>query len=188
MHSAIRHTEELIELLTKVKTELADEIETLARKMSETLKTGGKIVTMGNGGSAADAQHIAAEFVGRYKLNRRAMPALALNVNTSAITAIGNDFGYDEVFARQIEAFAQQGDLVLAISTSGNSANIIKAVTAARARQCYIAGLLGGSGGKLKELVDLPIVIPSGNTPRIQECHIHIAHIACEIAERENAS
>lgn len=181
------HTDELIAVLSQVKTELAGEIETFARKMTETVSRGGMIIAMGNGGSAADAQHIAAEFVGRYKINRRGLPALALNVNTSTVTSIGNDFGYDEVFARQIEAFAKKDDLVIALSTSGNSANVIKAVKIARERGCYVVGLLGGTGGKLKPMVDLPIVVPTSNTPRIQECHIHIAHIACEIAEQNCA-
>ncbi|MFA6582925.1 MAG: SIS domain-containing protein [Elusimicrobiaceae bacterium] len=178
--------DELIEVL-RLSKNIEREILVFAEKTSSSLKNGGKIIAMGNGGSAADAQHIAAEFVGRYKLNRKALPSLALNVNTSTITAIGNDFGYDEIFSRQIEAFATDKDVVIAISTSGNSENIIKAVEAAKKRGSYTVGLLGGTGGKLKDLVNLPIIVPSSNTPRIQECHIHIAHVVCEIAEKANA-
>ncbi len=140
---------------------------------------------MGNGGSAADCQHIAAELVGRFKSEREGLPAIALTTDTSILTAIGNDYSFNEIFARQIEALANKGDLVIGISTSGNSENVIRGILKAKKIGCYTVGLLGKDGGKLKNLVDLAIIIPSNNTPRIQECHILIGHIACEIVDKE---
>ena len=140
---------------------------------------------MGNGGSAADAQHIAAELVGRFKKERKAIPALALTVDTSSLTALGNDYGFDTIFERQVEALANKHDAVIGISTSGNSENIIRAVNKANSIGAFTIGLLGNDGGKLKDAVNLPIIIPSNDTARIQEVHITIGHIICEIIEED---
>jgi D-sedoheptulose 7-phosphate isomerase len=138
----------------------------------------------GNGGSAADAQHLAAEFVGRYLRQRDPMPALALNANSSALTAIGNDYGYDQVFARQLHALATPGDVAVAISTSGNSPSVIEAVRCARRLGLLTVALTGASGGQLRGLVDVLIAAPSDETPRVQECHILIGHALCDAVER----
>jgi D-sedoheptulose 7-phosphate isomerase len=150
-------------------------------------RTGHKALFFGNGGSAADAQHLAAEFVGRYLRERQPMPALALNANTSAVTAIGNDYGYDQVFARQLQALGAPGDVVVAISTSGNSASVIEAIKQARRLGLLTIGLTGGSGGKMRDLVDVLIAVPSEQTPRIQECHILIGHSLCDAVEQLSA-
>jgi D-sedoheptulose 7-phosphate isomerase len=160
-------------------------IENIASLFLTTLKNKGKIILMGNGGSAADAQHIAAELVGRFKIERKPLAACALSTNNSIITAIGNDFGFEDVFVRQIEALAERGDLVVGISTSGNSKNIIKAITKAKDLGIKTVGLLGKDGGELEGLVDVSLVIASSDTPRIQEMHILVGHIICEIVEEE---
>ncbi len=178
-------SKELIEVLTYVGDNLGPKINELALKVVECFRNGGKIILMGNGGSAGDAQHIAAEFVGRYKKERVSYPALALNTNTSSLTAIGNDYGYDLTFSRQVEGFAKKGDVVIGISTSGNSSNVYKAMEVAKLKGCYTAALLGKTGGTIKNVVDLPIVVKSNNTPRIQECHIFIGHTLCELVEKE---
>jgi D-sedoheptulose 7-phosphate isomerase len=146
-----------------------------------------KMLLCGNGGSAADCQHIAAEFMIRLSrhIERPALPAIALTTDTSNLTAGGNDIGWENVFARSIEGLGNEGDILLAISTSGNSQNIIKAVEKAHEKKMIVVGLLGGSGGKLKNIVDIPIVVPSSNVQRIQEGHITIAHIICELVETE---
>jgi D-sedoheptulose 7-phosphate isomerase len=149
----------------------------------QSMKEGHKILLFGNGGSAADAQHIAAEFVGRFAFDRPALPALALNVNTSCITAIGNDYGFDQVFSRQIEALGQPGDVALGITTSGNSPNVIRAMSAAKKKGLHAIGLSGRSGGKLKGVVDYCICVPSDETPRIQEGHILVGHVISELVE-----
>jgi len=154
-----------------------------ATRIIESLRSGGKVMFFGNGGSAADAQHLAAEFTGRYLKERRALPALALNANSSALTAIGNDYGFDLVFARQIEALGKASDVAFGISTSGNSPNVIRALEAAKARSIYTVSLTGASGGRMKNVADCAIRVPSEETPRIQECHILAGHIICEIAE-----
>ena len=146
----------------------------------ETLSNGKKILLCGNGGSAADAQHIAAELTGRYKIERKALPAIALTTDTSALTAIGNDYGYDVVFSRQVEALANRDDLIIGISTSGNSQNVINAFKVAREKGCKCIGLSGKGGGEMGKYTDLNIVIPSSNTPRIQEMHILIGHIIAQ--------
>jgi D-sedoheptulose 7-phosphate isomerase len=148
------------------------------------LEHGNKLLLFGNGGSAADAQHIAAEFVGRFAFDRPALPALALSVNTSCITAIGNDYGFDLVFARQLEALARAGDVALGISTSGNSPNVLQAMSVARKMELHTVALTGCTGGKLKSMVDHCIRVPSTETPRIQECHILIGHIISELVEQ----
>jgi len=176
---------ELIETLTYVGENLGLQIEVLAAEIVKSLKNGGKVILMGNGGSAGDAQHIAAEFVGRYKKERKSYPALALNANTSSLTAIGNDYGYENTFSRQVEGFAKEGDVVIGISTSGNSTNVYKALELAKQMNCYTAAFLGKSGGTIKDIVNLPIIVKSNNTPRIQECHIFIGHTLCELVEKE---
>jgi D-sedoheptulose 7-phosphate isomerase len=154
-----------------------------ALQIVKSLRAGGKVLFFGNGGSAADAQHLAAEFTGRYLKERRALPALALHVNSSAVTAIGNDYGFDLVFARQMEALGKEGDVAVGISTSGNSRNVLRALEVARSRGIYTVALTGASGGAMKKVADCTLCIPSEETPRIQECHILTGHIICEIAE-----
>ena len=149
-----------------------------------TVSTSHKILIAGNGGSAADAQHFAAELVGRFQKNRRALPCIALTTDTSNITAIGNDFGFEQIFSRQVEALGNPGDVFIGISTSGNSANIIVAVEEARKRQMYTIGLLGRDGGVLKDKVDHAVVIPHDVTARIQEAHIFILHYWADMIER----
>jgi D-sedoheptulose 7-phosphate isomerase len=145
---------------------------------------GHKAIFFGNGGSAADAQHLAAEFVGRYLRERKPLPALALNANSSALTAIGNDYGYQEVFARQLEGLGAVGDVAVGISTSGNSPSVIEAIARARSMGIFTIGLTGSSGGQLGEVVDVLIAVPSDETPRIQECHILVGHALCDAVEQ----
>jgi len=149
------------------------------------LRRGGKVLLFGNGGSAADAQHIAAELVGRFAFDRPALPALALSVNSSCVTAIGNDRGFDQVFARQLEALAVPGDVAVGISTSGNAANVLHAMSQAKEMGLRRVALTGRTGGRLKNSVDHCICVPSDETPRIQECHILIGHILSELVESE---
>jgi len=163
--------------------ELLDKILAVSNEIAQALGNGKKILICGNGGSAADAQHIAAELVGKFMKERRALPAIALNTNTSVITAIGNDYSYDDIFARQVEAFGTSGDILIGISTSGNSKNVLKAFEIAKKISIMTVALTGQSGGKMKEMVDICINVPSSLTPRIQEAHITIGHIMCEIAE-----
>jgi D-sedoheptulose 7-phosphate isomerase len=150
----------------------------------EALNQGHKVLLFGNGGSAADAQHIAAELVGRFAFDRPPLPALALSVNPSCVTAIGNDYGFDVVFARQIEALGRPGDVAIGISTSGNSPNVLHAVSVAKKMRLRSVALTGCTGGKLKGVVDHCICVPSNETPRIQECHILIGHIISELVEQ----
>lgn len=150
----------------------------------DALQQGNKLLLFGNGGSAADAQHIAAEFVGRFAFDRPALPALALSVNTSCVTAIGNDYGFELVFARQIEALGRAGDVAIGISTSGNSPNIIRALSTAKKMSLYTVALTGGTGGKVRDVGDCCICAPSDETPRIQECHILIGHVIAELVEQ----
>ena len=150
----------------------------------DSLSAGGQLFVAGNGGSAADAQHIAAELTGRFMMERQPLRAMALHGNTSALTAIGNDYGYDRVFARELTAHARPGDVLLAISTSGNSANILRAIEAARQLQVRVIGLTGESGGKMRAACDLCLCVPHKNTARIQEMHITIGHAICELVEQ----
>ena len=150
----------------------------------EALQLGNKLLLFGNGGSAADGQHIAAEFVGRFAFDRPALPALALSVNTSCVTAIGNDYGYDLVFVRQIEALGRPGDVAIGISTSGSSPNVLQGLSVGKKLGLHTVGLVGCTGGKLKDVVDHCICVPSNETPRIQECHILIGHIISELVEK----
>ncbi|MFA6078463.1 MAG: D-sedoheptulose 7-phosphate isomerase [Candidatus Omnitrophota bacterium] len=162
----------------------AGNIEKAAKAIIRSLKAGGKLLVFGNGGSAADSQHIAAELVGRFKMERRALPAIALTVNTSIITALANDYGYDIIFSRQVEALGSRKDIALGISTSGNAKNVIAGVKKARSLGMTTIALTGGNGGGLKKISDISIVAGSKDTPRIQESHILIAHIICELVEQ----
>ena len=175
----------------KLKEEIAsnniDEIRAISELIINAYRNGGKVVLFGNGGSAADAQHIAAELVGQFLIKRQSFPAIALNTNTSILTAIANDYGYDLIFTRQVEAMVDNGDVVIGISTSGNSPNVVNAIELAKTKGARTVGLTGGSGGNLAEAADLTLTVPSDSTPRIQEAHITIGHIICEIVEEELA-
>jgi D-sedoheptulose 7-phosphate isomerase len=162
---------------------LAPDIERCCHLMIESLREGGKILVMGNGGSAADAQHFAAELVGRFLMERRALRAIALTTDTSILTAIGNDYGFDEIFKRQVEALADPGDVVVGISTSGHSNNVFHALTAANEIGCKTVGLLGRDGGNIGGIVDVNLTVPVKETPRIQEAHGTIMHIVCDLVE-----
>ena len=155
-----------------------------AKALVSAYRAGNKALFFGNGGSAADAQHLAAEFVGRYLRERRPLPALALNANSSAVTAIGNDYGYDQVFARQIEALARPGDVAVGITTSGNSPNVVEGILCARKLGLFTIALTGSTGGRLRDLADVLIAVPSDETPRIQECHILFGHALCDAVEQ----
>lgn len=161
-------------------TEICAEV---AETIIRAIRRGNRVLLFGNGGSAADAGHIAAEFVGRFYLNRSALPVQALTGDTSCLTAIGNDYAYDSIFSRQIEAFGQAGDVAIGISTSGNSRNVIEAVRAAKQKGMVAVGMTGESGGQLKAEVDYCICVPSSDTPRIQEAHMLVGHILCELVE-----
>jgi D-sedoheptulose 7-phosphate isomerase len=173
-----------IEAHSRLVAECLPAIAASADALVQAYRGGHKAIFFGNGGSAADAQHLAAEFVGRYLLERQPLPALALNGNSSAVTAIGNDYGYEQVFARQLEALGAPGDVAVAISTSGNSENVIAAVHCARRKNIFTIGLTGSSGGRLRGLVDVLIAVPSDETPRIQECHILVGHAMCDVVEQ----
>ena len=162
---------------------ISNEIKLAAEMAIDCLKNNNKILLFGNGGSAADAQHIAAELVGRYKSNRKGLAAIALTTDTSALTAIGNDFSYNEVFSRQVEALANKGDLIIGISTSGNSSNVINAINLGKKLGVKSVGFSGCNGGEMKNLCDLNIIVPSNNTPRVQEAHILIGHIICQLID-----
>lgn len=171
---AILENEPLLDLLVEV-----------AQKCVEVYKNGKKILIAGNGGSAADAQHFAAELVGRYGFDRPSLPSLALTTDTSALTAIGNDYGYDHVFSRQLEGLGIEGDLFIGISTSGNSQNVLNAFESAKAKGITTVALVGRDGGKMGQMADYAIIIPSNKTPRIQESHLLVEHIICDIIEKE---
>lgn len=166
--------------INKVIDSLVPQIEQGCQLIKDTLSRGNKILIAGNGGSAADAQHIAAEFTGRFEVEREALPAIALTVDTSALTAISNDYGFERVYSRQILAYAKPGDIFIAISTSGNSKNIIEALKTAKEQNCISIGLSGRDGGLMNDLCDLNIVVPDERTVRIQEMHILIGHIFCK--------
>jgi len=172
-----------VKQLLLANSELVSVIAKVSQRLVDTFTKGNKVLLFGNGGSAADAQHIAAEFVGRFAFDRPPLPALALSVNTSCVTAIGNDYGFDLVFSRQIEALAHSGDLAIGISTSGNSSNVLHGLSVAREMGLGTVAFTGCSGGKLKDAVDHCICAPSNETPRIQECHILIGHIISELVE-----
>ncbi len=157
----------------------------IAETLIEAFKAGHSLYLMGNGGSAADAQHISGELVGRFKKNRKALPALAFTTDTSVLTAIANDFGYDQCFERQVDAFVKDGDVVIGLSTSGNSTSIVNAVQVAKRKGAKTIAFTGRGGGQLKDCVDVCLEIPSVDTARIQECHITFGHILCSIIEKE---
>jgi len=165
--------------------ELLDNIVQVAEKCVSLYRGKNKTILAGNGGSAADAQHIAAELVGRYGFDRPSIPSLALTTDTSNLTAIGNDYGYEQIFSRQLEGMGQEGDIFIGISTSGNSANILRAFESAKKKNIFTVALTGNDGGKMANLADISLIIPSNSTPRIQESHILIGHILCDIIEKE---
>ena len=170
-------------LAARVADEHASAIAAIADRYEATLRGGGTLFFAGNGGSAADAQHLATEYVVRYQTNRPAMRAVALTTDTSLLTACANDMGFDEVFARQVEAFAEPGDLLVLHSTSGESPNVIRAAQSAKARGVAVVALLGRAGGQLKDLADVALIVPSHDTARIQELHLAIEHIICDLVE-----
>jgi D-sedoheptulose 7-phosphate isomerase len=164
--------------------ECAETLAAICAALAERLERGGKLLLFGNGGSAADAQHIAAEFVGRYRCERAAIPAMALTVNSSTVTAVANDYGYDEVFARQVAAFGTKHDAAIGISTSGNSPSVLRGISAACERGMFTIGFTGGADGPLRGAVDIYLAVPSATTSRIQECHILAGHIVSGYCER----
>ncbi len=180
-----QHLQRHIEVFQQVVLPMVVDIERSAQMMCKALQQGNKILVMGNGGSAADAQHFAAELVGRFLKNRAALPAIALTTDTSILTAVANDFGYEQVFSRQVEALAQSGDVVVGISTSGNSANVQLALDVAQERGCCSVALLGRDGGAIGKQVDLALTVAVDDTPRIQEAHLTIIHILCDLIETE---
>jgi len=163
---------------------ISDSLETAANLCINSLKNGGKILIFGNGGSAADAQHIAAELVGRYKTERIGLPAMALTTDTSALTAIGNDYGYDRIFNRQVEALANKGDVIIGISTGGSSGNVISGLKLAKDLGCKTVGFSGRGGGDMNTLCDINLVVPAEDTARIQEMHIVIGHTICHLIDQ----
>lgn len=177
--SCLKESSQTIESLTSQ----AELIAQMARMILETYQKGGKLLVFGNGGSAADSQHFADELVGRFERNRPPLPALALTTNSSDLTSIGNDFGFEEVFSRQLEAHAKAGDIVVAISTSGNSPNVLKAIETARRLNLKVLGLSGKTGGKMKDRLDLCLCVPSPVTSHIQEAHITVIQAICGIIE-----
>ena len=172
------------EVMAALERDLAPAIAGTVSLLVDAFKGGNKLLVMGNGGSAADAQHFAAEMVGRFMLERRALPAIALTTNSSILTAIGNDYGFESIFSRQVEAHAAAGDVVVGISTSGNSPNVQLALQAAAQRGCRTVALLGRDGGSIKDFAEIPIVVPSHDTPRVQEAHIAVIHIVCDLVEK----
>lgn len=180
----IRELEESANVKRMMVQSLSDTIADVAQIILNAYKAGKKVLLIGNGGSAADAQHIAAELVGRFKLERVALPAIALTTNTSILTALANDYSYDTVFSRQLEALANDKDVLMAMTTSGTSPNILKAVGTAHSKGVTVLGLTGENGGKLKDVADLTIMVPSHDTARIQEAHITIGHIICLLVEK----
>ncbi len=171
------------EALDILERDMQGAIEAAGRLAVETIKGGNKILLCGNGGSAADAQHIAAEFTGRFLKERRGLPAIALSTDTSALTAIGNDYGFERIFERQVEALAVRGDMLIAISTSGNSANVLRAIKRAKELGCRSLGFSGKDGGAMRELCDLNLIVPVKETARIQEMHILLGHLICAMVD-----
>jgi len=173
-----------VEVIHVVSNKLAPRVAECAQMLIDTLQAGQKMLIMGNGGSAADAQHFAAEMVGRFLLERRALAAIALTTDTSILTAVGNDYGFDDIFKRQVEALAKPGDVLIGISTSGNSKNIKRAFAAGKNLGVKTIGLLGRDGGEIASLADLDLTVPSLETPRIQEAHLVMIHILCDLVEK----
>ncbi|NQU16783.1 MAG: D-sedoheptulose 7-phosphate isomerase [Candidatus Saganbacteria bacterium] len=176
---------ESIEVKKKVLETLVPKIEEASKLIFKAFKDGNKVLIFGNGGSAADSQHIAAEFINRFKINRNPLPAMALSTDTSIITSCGNDFGFELIFTRQVQALAKKGDILIGISTSGNSLNVLNAIETGKKIGTKSIGLLGCGGGRIAPVVDLNLTVPSDDTPRVQEAHITIAHIICELVEGE---
>lgn len=176
--------DELILLIETIKIHFLSEIVEVSEKCVETIKSGGKIIFCGNGGSAAQAQHFAAELVNRFRLDRDPLPAIALTTDTSTITSVGNDLSFDEIFKRQILAMGKPGDILIGISTSGNSRNVIEAVKSANAMKMFTIGFCG-ENGELKEIVKKSINVPSADTPRIQEIHLLLGHLLCDLIEQK---
>ncbi len=172
-------------VIEKILSEQTEKIDEIARLIINCYKNGGKVVLFGNGGSAADAQHIAAELVGQYQLKRKSLPAIALTTNTSILTSTGNDYGFDKIFERQVESLVINKDIAIGISTSGNSENVLRGILKAKEKGAKTIAFTGKNGGKLKNKVDILLNIPSNNTPRIQETHITIGHIICGIVENQ---
>lgn len=186
MRQKIReHFQDHIKVMEQVSDSLTDELANCAASLVSALRGGNKVLVMGNGGSAADAQHFAAELVGRFLLERKALPAVALTTDSSILTAVGNDYGFNEVFKRQVEALAVPGDVVIGISTSGNSENVLRALRAAADIGCPTVGLLGRDGGAIGPLADHSLIVPSQHTPYIQEAHVTIIHLLCDLIEQE---
>ena len=182
----IRHAiRESIEVKVELLEQYVSFIARLAKLLINAFRAGGKVVLFGNGGSAADAQHVAAELVNRFRMDRDALPAIALTANTSILTSVGNDIAFDQVFARQVRALVQEGDVVVGVSTSGNSSNVLNGIIAARDKEAITMGFTGRSGGKLKDLADICFCAPSDSIPRIQEVHITVWHAICEVVEQE---
>lgn len=182
---------QLVEASIKVKTELLqsetiiEQVDTCVAWIAEAFRADRKVLFCGNGGSAADAQHLSAEFSGRFYKNRKPLASEALHCNTSYLTAVGNDFGFDHVYSRMVEAIGRAGDILIALSTSGNSKNIIEALKAAKQQGMKTIALGGKTGGTMKEFADLTLCVPSTDTPRIQECHILLGHIICQLVEEQ---
>jgi len=163
---------------------LSNEIEKVIQLIIDAYENKNKVIIFGNGGSAADSQHFAAELIGRFLSERKSLSAIALSTDTSIITALGNDYGFEKIFSRQCEALVNQGDIVIGISTSGSSQNILEAIDISKKKEAITIGLIGGTGGNLKDIVDIPIIASSNSTPRIQEVHRIIIHIICELVEK----
>ncbi|MFM8969718.1 MAG: SIS domain-containing protein [Actinomycetota bacterium] len=180
-----QHLQEHLAVVSKLDAQLGDQIVDVARLIAKALARGNILYWCGNGGSASDSQHLAAEFIGRFRNNRRPLASVALTTDTSVITCVANDFGYDQIFVRQVEALCRKGDVLVAISTSGNSRNVVEAVKSATQLGVTTVGLLSATGGALRELVTYPLLVPSTSTARIQESHILIGHMLCDLVERE---
>jgi D-sedoheptulose 7-phosphate isomerase len=173
------------DLRNQVARDCGESIVDAAMLIAQCLRGGGKLLFFGNGGSAADAQHLTAEFVGRFRIERQALPAIALTTDSSILTAVGNDYGFDQIFVRQVQALGRPGDAAIGISTSGNSPNVTSAITQAAKQDLKTIGLVGKDGGSLAKCVDVAITVASANVARVQECHITIGHILCELVEKE---
>src|SRR5438477_2921393 len=171
------------DLRNQVAQDCSENIVDAAVLITQCLRSGGKVLFFGNGGSAADAQHLAAEFVGRFQIERRPLPAIALTTDASILTAVGNDYGFEQIFTRQVQALGRPGDVAIGISTSGNSANVISAIKQAAQQDLKTIGLTGKDGGFLAKAVDVSIIIASTNVARVQECHIAIGHLFCELVD-----
>lgn len=184
IESSIRDSMELKRRMLE-SPELLAQIDRAAEESVRALRSGGKVLLCGNGGSASDAQHLAGEFVSRFRYDRAPLPAVALNCNASILTAIGNDYDYELVFERQVRALGKPGDVLWAFSTTGNSKNVASALATARELGMKTVGFLGGSGGVCLAEAEIPLLVPSGDTPRVQECHITIGHALCDCVERE---